>query len=196
MMGLDQSILYFFNHTIATDWLDPVMIALTNVKTWAPVYILSAVLALYYQRMRGVRLIVSTLLLVAVANGVTNLAIKPAVARERPCAEVSPGHRTVEDIRLPDGQRFGYSFPSSHALNNFAGVVFFILAFPRKKWLYWLFVPATLICITRLYLGVHYPADVLGGMLLGAVFGYAWAKLHTGVEKWLDLRRTAHIVSQ
>lgn len=188
-MNPDLSILYFFNHTCSAEWLDPVMIALTGVKFWAPIYVLSAVLVVYYRRWEGVRLVVSTILLIAVANTVTNVAVKPLVARQRPCAEIAAGKRLVEDIRLPDGPRYGDSFPSSHALNNFAGVVFFILIFPRKKWLYWLFVPATAICITRMYLGVHYPSDVLGGMALGALTGYLWAKLHRLLERRLSGRR-------
>ncbi|MBS1904256.1 MAG: phosphatase PAP2 family protein [Bacteroidetes bacterium] len=187
-MNPDLAILYFFNHTCSAEWLDPVMIALTGVKFWAPIYVLSAVLVVYYRRWEGVRLVVSTILLIAVANTVTNVAVKPLVARQRPCAEIAAGKRVVEDIRLPDGPRYGDSFPSSHALNNFAGVVFFILIFPRKKWLYWLFVPATVICITRMYLGVHYPSDVLGGMALGALTGYLWAKLHRVLERRLSGR--------
>jgi undecaprenyl-diphosphatase len=179
----DLAILHFFNQTSSAEWLDPVMIALTGVKFWAPIYVLSAALVIYYRKWEGVRLIVSTILLVAAANTLTNVVVKPIVARERPCAEVSPGKRVVEDIRLPDGPRYGNSFPSSHALNNFAGVVFFILIFPRKRWLYWLFVPALAICITRLYLGVHYPSDVFGGMALGALCGYGWAKLHRHIER-------------
>jgi undecaprenyl-diphosphatase len=183
----DLSIFHFFNRTCSAEWLDPIMIALTGVKFWMPVYVLSAALVLYYRKWNGVRLIVSTLLFIAAANTLTNLAIKPLVARERPCAEMQPSHRIVDDVRLPDGVRYGYSFPSSHALNNFAGVVFFILLFPRKRWLYWPFIPATLICITRVYLGVHYPSDVLGGMMLGALFGYGWFLLHRRVSRLFDL---------
>lgn len=182
-MNLDLSILHFFNQTLGATWLDPIMIALTGVKFWAPIYLLSAVLVIYYQRWSGVRLVVSTLLMITVVNSVTNLAIKPIVDRQRPCAIVAADHHVVDDIRLPDGIRYGQSFPSSHALNNFAGVTLFILLFPKKRWLYWLVIPATLICITRLYLGLHYPTDILGGMIIGILFGWGWAKLHLTFER-------------
>ncbi|HYM19705.1 MAG TPA: phosphatase PAP2 family protein [Candidatus Kapabacteria bacterium] len=182
-MNLDLSILYFFNRTLSADWLDPIMILLTNVKAWMPVYIIGAILAIYYKRWSGLRMVLSTIILIGLLDLSTNLLLKPLVARERPCAEVSPGHHIVDWIRLPDGERFGYSFPSSHALNNFGGVIFFIAVFPRRKWLYWLLVPAAIVAITRLYLGLHYPSDTLGGALIGAVCGLVWARMHHWFEQ-------------
>jgi undecaprenyl-diphosphatase len=186
----DLSILYFFNRTLSAEWLDPVMIALTNVKMWVPVYIIATVLVIYYKRCEGVRIVVSTLVLIGLLNIATNSFIKPQIARERPCAELSNGKHIVEWIRLPDGMRWGYSFPSSHAVNNFGGVIFFIALFPRKKWLYWLVIPAAIVSLTRLYLGLHYPSDTLGGAVIGSVGGYGWAWLHRLIERWFAMRKS------
>ncbi len=185
-MPFDLDILYFFNQTIASPTLDPIMIALTSVKVWTPVYILVALLLIYYKRWVGVRLVVSTAVLVGLVNLTTNVAVKPLVARERPCAiNFSSGERAVPWVRLPDGMRLGYSFPSSHAVNNFAGVVFFIVLYRRRKSLYWLLVPATIVSLTRPYLGLHYPSDIFGGMLLGALCGYGWVWVHRYFERRL-----------
>ena len=185
-MPFDLDIFYFFNQTIASPTLDPIMIALTSVKVWTPVYILVAVLRIYYKRWVGVRLVVSTAVLIGLINLVTNVAVKPLVARERPCAlNFSNGERAVPWVRLPDGMRLGYSLPSSHAVNNFAGVVFFIALYRRRKSLYWLLVPALIVSLTRPYLGLHYPSDIFGGMLFGALCGYGWALVHQYFERRL-----------
>ncbi len=185
-MPFDLDILYFFNQTIASPTLDTIMIALTSVKVWMPVYILIALLLIYYKRWIGVRLVVSTIVLVGLINLITNVAIKPLVARDRPCAiDFSSGERAVPWVRLADGMRLGFGFPSSHAVNNAAGVVFYIVLFRRRKSLYWLLVPAVIVSLTRLYLGLHYPSDVLGGMVFGAICGYGWVWVHRVFEQRL-----------
>ena len=114
---------------------------------------------------------------------VTNKIIKEVIARPRPCSLISDPSGTYSWIRTPDGPRWGYSFPSSHAVNNFAGFVFFILLFPKNRKLLWLFVPALIVVITRPYLGLHYPSDILGGMIIGALFGWVFALVYKLIEK-------------
>ncbi len=195
-MNIDLEILYFFNRTIASPALDPIVKILTEVRYWAPVYILSALLVLYFKKWEGLRLIVSTVVFVGLLNTVTNEWVKPLVHRERPCTAMT--HESeLQWLRLPDNARGGYSFPSSHALNNFAGIVFFMALFPEKKWLRWLLVPAIIISLTRLYLGLHYPSDVAGGAAIGAIAGWGWAIVHRMAEKRLDKkqRRGEHPLS-
>jgi undecaprenyl-diphosphatase len=128
-------------------------------------------------------MVVACLLLVSVADFVTNKFIKELVARPRPCSLIHDPSGLYSWLRTPDGPRLGYSFPSSHAVNNFAGVVFFILLFPKNRKLFWLFVPATIVSITRIYLGLHYPSDLLGGMMIGAVFGWIFAMVYKKVDE-------------
>ena len=182
-MGLDLSILCFFNKTIASPSLDPIMVALTTGSTWVPVYLLAIILLLYYKRWAGLRLVISVALLVGVADLATNRIIKPLADRPRPCASAPGGGYVVEWIRLPDGARSGGSFPSSHALNNFAAAAFFISLFYKKKWVWLLIIPAFVIASTRMYLGLHYPSDTAGGIIIGSAFGYLWARLYVVVER-------------
>lgn len=128
-------------------------------------------------------MVVACLLLVGIADFITNKFIKELVARPRPCSLISDSSGLYAWIRTPDGQRLGYSFPSSHAVNNFAGLVFFILLFPKNRNLFWLFVPVTIVALTRSYLGLHYPSDVLGGMVIGAMMGWGFVIIYKKIEK-------------
>jgi undecaprenyl-diphosphatase len=183
MLSLDLDILYFFNRTLATPWMDSVMIYLTNIQHWVPVYILAAVFLIWKFKWDGVRMVIACALLGGIADFTTNRFIKELIARPRPCSLINDSSGLYSWIRTPDGIRLGYSFPSSHAVNNFAGIIFFILLFPNNKKLFWLFVPAVIITITRLYLGLHYPSDVFGGMIIGALMGWGFAAFYLWIDR-------------
>lgn len=87
----------------------------------------------------------------------------------------------------PLGCTGSYSFPSNHALNNFAAAIFFYRLFPNLKWV--LFISAALISISRVYLGLHYPSDIFGGAVIGLAFGYLFSSGVLYLEKYLDERK-------
>jgi membrane-associated phospholipid phosphatase len=177
MQDIDLSILYFFNQTLASPAMDAVMAALTSVKWWMPVYILSGIYLIWKYKWRGVIVLLSAVLVVAFTDQLAQLVLKPLADRLRPCADVA-GQTVVEWIRLPIGMRHGPSFPSSHALNNAAVALFFGLVFRNKTVLCVLLALATLVGISRMYLGLHYPTDILGGLILGSIIGSAFALLY------------------
>jgi undecaprenyl-diphosphatase len=183
MLQLDLAILHFFNVTLSASWLDAVMIYLTNLQHWVPVYLAAAVFLIWKFKWQGVRMVIATIILIGACDLLANRIIKEAVARPRPCSLISEPSGLYSWIRTPDGPRGGYSFPSSHAMNNFAGVVFFILLFPKKKTLLWLLVPACIVAITRPYLGLHYPSDILGGMIIGSAMAWGFAILFKKIER-------------
>ena len=84
--------------------------------------------------------------------------LKEFFERIRPCNALS-------DVITPLGCTGSYSFPSNHAVNNFAAAVFYFKLFPNLK--YPLFITASLVAISRVYLGLHYPSDILGGAIIG-----------------------------
>jgi undecaprenyl-diphosphatase len=172
MYSLDLSILYFFNRTIACGALDTFFDAFTNVHYWFPVYVIAGVYLIYHFRWRGLWMVLGAVIVVSATDSLGHYIVKPLVHRERPCAQLPSGEHVVSWVRLPDGGRGDESFPSNHALNNFAIATFFFTIWPRKRNAAWLFAVALLISLGRMYQGLHYPSDVLGGAAIGSAVGY------------------------
>lgn len=177
MPEIDLSILYFFNRTLASPAMDVVMSGLTSVWWWMPVYVIAGIYLIYTYKWKGVILLLAAIVLVTFCDQITNVLIKPLIARDRPSAPID-GVTVVDWIRLPIGMRHGSSFPSSHALNNAAVAVFFATVFMSRFLLGSLLGLAALVGISRMYLGLHYPSDIIGGMLIGAFFGWLFATLY------------------
>jgi undecaprenyl-diphosphatase len=193
MYALDLSILYFFNRTIASPFLDGFFDALTNVHYWYPVYAVAGIYLIFRFRWQGVWMVVLAVLVVAATDSLGHYVFKPLMHRSRPCA-ISPsfsrrgqgvvnGEHIVNWIRLPDGPRGDESFPSNHALNNFAIAAFFFTIWKRKRNVAWLFAGALLISLGRVYEGLHYPSDVLGGAVIGISMGILFAIFFKLLEK-------------
>ena len=106
-----------------------------------------------------------------------NLILKPLVARIRP-------YDVNTAVQLLVSKPVDYSFPSGHTAASFASVVALFMAGERKLWKPAL-VLAVLIAFSRLYLYVHYPTDVLGGLILGLIAGYLGSRL----VLWLMAKR-------
>ena len=162
--------------------MDSAFDILTNVRYWYAVYVAAGIFLIYRYKWQGVRMLIATLLLVAATDSLGHYIIKPLVGRVRPCALLPNGSHVVSWIRLPVGMRWDPSFPSQHALNNFAVAAFFWAIWPRKNRVAWLFAIAFLISIGRLYEGVHYPSDVLGGAMIGCVIALGWGSLYRLTE--------------
>ena len=183
MYQLDLWILYFFNRTIASGFLDSFFEVLTNVHCWYPVYVVAGIYLIYRFRWHGVWMVVAAVLVVATTDSLGHYIVKPLVDRSRPCTMLPSGEYIVNWIRLPDGSRGDPSFPSNHALNNFAIAAFFFTIWPSKRNVMWLFVVALLISLGRVYEGLHYPSDVIGGAAIGMAVGFTVAMLMESARK-------------
>ena len=107
-MQLDQDILYFFNQTIASSALDTIMIFVTNVRYWIPVYIIASIIFIWRYKWHGVRIVITVALMVTAADMLTNQVIKQWIARPRPCSVDAAGVPIISWLRLPDGGRGGF----------------------------------------------------------------------------------------
>lgn len=168
-LNTDQQLLLSFNGSNSL-FVDHLALVLTNAWTWIPLYAALLYLIVKNNEKAGqiFLAIASALLCVAIATGVGDGWIKPEVGRLRPSFEP-----TLEGmVRTVNGYRgSGYSFFSVHAANTFALTVFFSLLIRRRILTTALIVWALTNCWTRLYLGVHYPSDVIVGILFGSLVG-------------------------
>lgn len=181
LYSIDLSVFYFFNHTISAPFLDKFFSLITNVNNWYIAYIILLGVSFVYGGKKGKLAVIGVLLLIVVTDQTGYRLLKEFFERARPC-------NALGDVLTPLGCNGTFSFPSNHALNNFAAAMFFYKLFPKLKWI--LFISATLVAISRVYLGLHYPSDILGGAVLGLAFGYVFALGVLFLENYFNNRKS------
>lgn len=154
-----------FFETILTFW--------RNAFVWGPLYIFIMSFALFNFKTKAKWFIMFTILTVSTTDFVSSNLIKKNIGRLRPC---NTEHLAVIN-RVPCST--GYSFTSSHATNHFGLATFWILtlSFIDKKYKIFLGIWAALIGFCQVYVGVHFPTDVIAGSLLGILTGYLYYRL-------------------
>jgi undecaprenyl-diphosphatase len=169
LIQFDKQLLLWFNGSESL-FLDSLITTLTNAKTWIPLY-----LSLFYvvvksnQTVRDVFLILAAAgLCVLLAGTIDDTIVKPTVARWRPGHDPQIG-MLVDTV---NGYRGGnYGFFSAHASNTFSIAIFFSLLMRQRLFTIFMVCWSLINCYTRLYLGVHYPGDILVGLSWGAIVG-------------------------
>ena len=180
LYSFDLAIFYLFNHTISTGFLDKFFSIITDVNKWYIAYLILIGIAFFKGGLRGKIAVLTLIILITVTDQTGYRILKEFFERIRPCNALS-------DAITPIGCAGGFSFPSNHALNNFAAAVFLLRLFPQYKWIF--LITATLISISRIYLGVHYPSDVLAGALIGSAFGYLFSMIALKTEDYFISKR-------
>ena len=170
---LDQQLLLFLN-SLNSQFFDQVMHAISGKLIWVPLY-LAILVYLGVKYRRKFLIILIFIILAATFADQASVLIKNLIHRLRPCHE--PG--VMESVHLFNGECGGlYSFVSSHATNSF-NVALLSLMFIKRKWYsISIVIWALVVGYSRIYLGVHYPGDVLCGSLLGAFIGWGMYQLY------------------
>ena len=186
LIEFDKELLRFLNG-YHTPWLDPVMLFLTETLAWLPLYVFLLYLVIKEYKKESWIILLGIALTILLADQITASIMKPYFARLRPSREP-----TLEGlIHLVQGYKGGqFGFASSHAANTFGTASFFFLVFGNtKRWVIWLFVWAAFMTYTRIYLGVHYPGDVLIGGAIGMICGWIGFKSTQWITLWAEKRR-------
>lgn len=167
---LDQSLFIKINSAWTNPLFDTVMPFLRNATNWVPLYLFLAVFMLLNFKRNGAWWCLFFVATVALTDMTGTYIFKHNIQRIRPCNDPD----FFFHVRLlVDHCSVGYSFTSNHAANHFGmGTFFFITTRPLlKKWASLGFLWAILVAYSQVYVGVHYPFDVLAGSLLGLFFG-------------------------
>lgn len=172
---LDKVLFVLIQHDSDHAVLDKVMPYLRDPYTWVPLYAFMLYYAFRVGKNKAWAFITLTLLTFAITDSLTTQVLKPLFGRLRPChdAELAAVIREVIDC---GGL---YSLPSTHATNHFGLAAFWyfsILKMTGKKW-HWLWVWAAAVCYAQVYVGKHYPLDILLGSVIGFFTGFGVSRI-------------------
>jgi undecaprenyl-diphosphatase len=179
MERLDQQLFLFLNSCNSPFW-DKVMHAISGILIWVPLYLAILIFLGFKYKRKFLVILLFIALAATLADQISVNIFKNLVQRLRPCHE--PALEGL--VHLVDGKCGGkYGFVSSHATNMF-NVAILSSLFIRKRWftisiILW----ALTVGYSRIYLGVHYPGDVICGSILGALIGWGIYELYLLTDK-------------
>lgn len=169
MIEIDRDVLSFFNGS-GSLFVDNLALVLTSGLTWIPLYIsLLYIVIKNNETMKQIMLIIGCVLLcIVLSDGVADFIVKPLVGRLRPSNDPLIKY-TVEVVNGIRSTQYG--FFSAHASNTFCIAMFFSLLVRKKSFVVAMVLWSLVNCWTRMYLGLHYPSDIVVGLLWGGIVG-------------------------
>ncbi len=162
MIVIEANILLFIQEYLRIPLLDSVFKGITALGNAGFIWILCTVLLLCFKKTRTVGWMCAVALLASLV--INNLILKNLIARIRP-------YEVIEGLKILINAPHDFSFPSGHTASSFATATVLYMTLPKKFGIPALIL-AVLISISRLYLGVHYPTDVLGGLISGVAIAF------------------------
>lgn len=180
----DISIFSFLN-SIHNSYFDSVFWIVSGKFTWIPLYLTIIVILFMKNWKQALYILLLTALLITLADQISSGLIKPLAERLRP----SHNPLLAETIHIVNDYRGGrYGFVSSHAANTLGFAAFFAMVFKNRLFSYLIICWSIVVMYSRIYLGVHFPGDILGGIAVGLLSAYTVYYIYKRFThiKWLD----------
>ncbi len=179
LKSIDTKLFLFFNGN-HTPFMDKIMWWTGYKFTWIPLYILLLYFVWRKKEEKMWLVVLSVAILITLSDQISVHLFKETFQRYRPCHNLL----LQDKIHLINGECGGmYGFISSHAANSFALITFLSLFFRKAGVALGLYLWASFVCFSRVYAGVHYPFDIIGGMMLGIFLGIIGWKIYINLEK-------------
>lgn len=172
----DTALFLQINSVFTNPLFDKILPLWRNANTWLPLYVFLIVFSVLNFKDKAFFWIIGAILTLVITDQFSSSVLKPLFQRPRPCNDPNlMGHVRL----LLDHCSGGYSFTSSHATNHFgfAVYVFVTLKSVFKKWSILFIIWAATVAYAQIYVGVHYPLDVIFGSIIGSSIGYATSQI-------------------
>jgi undecaprenyl-diphosphatase len=168
LINWDTQLFLFLNDAQTPFW-DKVMWAFSEKEFWYPFYGLLIAIMGWRYKWNALLTVIFIALAITLADQISVKCFKFVFERLRP----SHNPEIKEQVNILNGYRGGqFGFVSSHAANTFALAAFTTRLFRNRYFAWFIFIWAAVVSYSRIYLGVHYPLDILGGAALGMILGY------------------------
>lgn len=166
---------FLFLNSLHSPYLDGAMYWMTKQKHWYPLFVIVAIAIVRSYRWRSILILVGVAVVITLCDQLTSSIMKPLFGRLRPTHDPEIMHLVHTVASYRGGQ---YSMASSHAADSLGAAVFLWLTVRgRVRWIWIMFVWSGVFTYTRIYLGVHYPGDILVGGFVGIAIGYGMYRL-------------------
>ena len=177
---IDQALFYQINGVWHHPILDAVLPWTRHSNNWIPLYIGLLGWLIYQVGWKTLKWLLFALINVGLTDQISSSVFKPYFHRLRPCNDPALFGKTRLLLEQCAG---GFSFTSSHAANHFGIAMFIFMTWggTQKKYTRFFFVWAGIIAFAQIYVGVHYPLDIVGGTIIGLISGFTMAKAYL---KW------------